>query len=181
MAINIERCFEAVSDEQHEIIFTLLLSIFGEPDIGCFQVKRGRSSRLAGLIANALIRGEKIIGPAFNADSLESSVFSASALDAVKDQKSVYLSSSPDQIDWYCLDRTRAIRVLLHRALNDDPFQSKKSEIQQLAKTLADSLKRPIPEDFADWDCWQALLLLDGDIAGEEFDAAPVIEMRLQH
>lgn len=127
----------AVSDNKNSGILTVMLAIFGKNRTGLFQLSLGRSSRLAGLIAEKWIEGVKRYGTYIgNNDPLRSDVFSADALNQAVSNDNNTRFPSGRYATYSYFDHTEGVRDLLNMALNGPEFQHCKNDILRSAEKL---------------------------------------------
>ncbi len=96
-------------------ILTIFLAIFEEPQF----YKFGRSSLLAGLIADLLITGTHVFNSTgYNSDTLNSDVFNVDALKKIASEKSTYITHTNKVVAASSyFDNTKCVRYLLQEIL----------------------------------------------------------------
>ncbi len=136
----------------NEKILAALLAVFTiEPKPSCFFSNPfrnvGRSSKLAGLIADQFMTGgyrfdASILSRNTFSKPIKSTVFSDDVrLEAIKSKKSYVESGSGISFLKY-FDKTKAVRHLLNEALNNE-FQANKTSIIKSASELRTAFEKP--------------------------------------
>lgn len=123
---------ERPSANKNAGILAILLAIFGLPPTGFFRIPWGQSSRLAGLIGDAWISGERRYGTGADIETpITSHVFASHALDQVvaQHESDTYAANYRGQMSFAYFDRTKGTRSLLQMILNSPEFLTKKDLI----------------------------------------------------
>lgn len=124
----------------HAVTFAVLLAIFGKPGNSFFDWTPGRSSRLAGLIADELINGERHTDTANTyTNTLASEVFARDALLNTDDYRTARVGGGEGYAMSY-FDKTKSVRILLQQALQEIEPLKFRTQILAMSKKMRQKL-----------------------------------------
>lgn len=144
-------CSGSVENFQANLLSLFLAIFYIKPDnTGFFSLfskpfkNIGRSSKLASLIADQWIEGNIQFGAVLDNNNLglTSSVFTLGPLREAQGVEENFRYIPSSQASFSYLDKTKAVRQLLNKALDSDLFKSSKNKILQAIPKLCDYLER---------------------------------------